>query len=153
MARFREGKNMHYDTSKHCVFYHCPFGSLVDPVRKVGPASSVLEKRGAATTLTIAFRFYVLTCVGCSQYFAAISCTVLSPGSASSATVALTLSEKIRCFVILACVRSFWIHLGTLSNFAGPLQITKLAKQTWRRNVQRETSGRPANGGSRRRSP
>jgi hypothetical protein len=51
----------------------------------------------------------------------AISWTVLSPRSASSATAALNLSEKFRRFVILVSIHSCWIHLSTLSNFAGPL--------------------------------
>lgn len=53
---------------------------------------------------------------------AAISCTVLSPRSASSATAALNLSEKFRRFVILVSIHSHWIHLSTLSKFTGPLQ-------------------------------
>jgi hypothetical protein len=46
----------------------------------------------------------------------------LSPRSASRATVALNLSEKFRLFIILVSIRSCWIHLSTLSKFAGPLQ-------------------------------
>ncbi|WP_220669575.1 hypothetical protein, partial [Roseinatronobacter ekhonensis] len=42
--------------------------------------------------------------------------------SASSATAALNLSEKFRRFVILVSIRARWIHLSTLSKFAGPLQ-------------------------------
>jgi hypothetical protein len=72
---------------------------------------------------SIACRFHVLTCVGWSWRLAAISCTVLSPRSASSATAALNLSEKFRRFVILVSIRSGWIHLSTLSEFAGPLQV------------------------------
>jgi hypothetical protein len=53
---------------------------------------------------------------------AEISWTVLSPRSASSATAALNLSEKFRRFVILVSIHSCWIHLSTLSEFAGPLQ-------------------------------
>ncbi|AGI69441.1 hypothetical protein OAN307_c40200 [Octadecabacter antarcticus 307] len=41
----------------------------------------------------------------------------------SSATVALKLSEKFRRFVILVSIRSCWIHLSTLSSFAGPLHF------------------------------
>ncbi|MFT5799531.1 MAG: hypothetical protein ACI84R_003608, partial [Candidatus Azotimanducaceae bacterium] len=41
---------------------------------------------------------------------------------ASSATAALNWSEKFRRFVILVSIRSGWIHLSTLSSFAGPLQ-------------------------------
>jgi len=48
---------------------------------------------------------------------------VLSPRSASSATVALNLSEKFRRFVSLVSIRSWWIHLSTLSKFSGPLQF------------------------------
>ena len=70
---------------------------------------------------SIACRFHVLTCVGWSCRLAAISCTVLSPRSASSATAALNWSEKFRRFVILVSIRSGWIHLSTLSEFAGPL--------------------------------
>ena len=54
---------------------------------------------------------------------AAISCTVLSSRSASSSTAALNWSEKFRRFVILVSFRSDWIHLCTLSEFAGPLQL------------------------------
>jgi type I restriction enzyme S subunit len=35
----------------------------------------------------------------------------------------LKLSEKFRRFVILVSIRSGWIHLSTLSEFAGPLQL------------------------------
>jgi N-acyl-L-homoserine lactone synthetase len=35
------------------------------------------------------------------------------------------LSEKFRRFVILVSIRSGWIHLSTLSEFAGPLQIVQ----------------------------
>ena len=56
---------------------------------------------------------------------AAISCTVLSPRSASSATAALNLSEKFRRFVMIVSIHSGWIHLSTLSKFAGPLQRTQ----------------------------
>ncbi|MEH6645838.1 hypothetical protein, partial [Sulfitobacter sp.] len=38
-----------------------------------------------------------------------------------SATAALNVSEKFRRFVILISIRSGWIDLSTLSNFAGPL--------------------------------
>ena len=72
---------------------------------------------------SIACRFHVLAYVGCSWRLAAISCTVLSPRSASSATVALKLSEKFRRFVIHVSIHSGWTHLSTLSEFAGPLQI------------------------------
>ena len=47
----------------------------------------------------------------------------MSPRSASSATAALNWSEKFRRFVILVSIRSGWIHLSTLSEFAGPLQF------------------------------
>ena len=53
----------------------------------------------------------------------AISCAVLSPRSASSAIVALNLSEKLRLLVICVSCRQCWIHLTTLSSFAGPLQL------------------------------
>ena len=56
---------------------------------------------------------------------AAISCAVLSPSSASRATVALNLSEKLRLVVISVSRRQCWIHLSTLSEFAGPLQTTR----------------------------
>jgi hypothetical protein len=46
----------------------------------------------------------------------------LSPRNASSATAALNVSEKFRRFVILVSIRSGWIYLSTLSEFAGPLQ-------------------------------
>jgi hypothetical protein len=36
--------------------------------------------------------------------------------------VALNLSEKLRLLVICVSCRSCWIHLSTLSSFAGPLQ-------------------------------
>ena len=36
---------------------------------------------------------------------------------------ALNLSEKFRLFVILVSIHSGWIHLSTLSEFAGPLQV------------------------------
>jgi hypothetical protein len=36
---------------------------------------------------------------------------------------ALNWSEKFRRFVILVSIRSGWIHLSTLSSFAGPLHI------------------------------
>ncbi|WP_083790524.1 hypothetical protein [Roseobacter sp. MED193] len=45
----------------------------------------------------------------------------MSPRNASRATVALNLSEKFRRFVILVSIQSGWIHLSTLSEFAGPL--------------------------------
>jgi hypothetical protein len=35
------------------------------------------------------------------------------------------LSEKFRRFVILVSIHQCWIHLSTLSNFAGPLHIIK----------------------------
>src|SRR6056297_1443353 len=79
---------------------------------------------------SIACRFHVLTCVGCSWRFDAISCTVLSPRNASSATVALNLSEKFRRFVILVSIQSGWIHLSTLSEFAGPLQVRTIGLVT-----------------------
>jgi len=60
---------------------------------------------------------------GWTLCLAAISCAVLSPRSASSATVALNLSEKLRLFVICVSCLQGWIHLSTLSNFAGPLQF------------------------------
>jgi hypothetical protein len=44
------------------------------------------------------------------------------PRSASSANAALKLSEKFRRFVILVSIRSGWIHLSTLSEFARSLQ-------------------------------
>ncbi len=59
-------------------------------------------------------------------YLTAISCTVLSPRSTSSATAALNWSEKFRRFVILVSIRSGWIHLSTLSEFAGPLHSAKI---------------------------
>ncbi|MFT5066954.1 MAG: hypothetical protein ACI9TA_002581, partial [Reinekea sp.] len=37
----------------------------------------------------------------------------------------LNWSEKFRRFVILVSIRSGWIHLSTLSSFAGPLQISR----------------------------
>ncbi|MEY8142129.1 hypothetical protein AB9F27_08090, partial [Falsihalocynthiibacter sp. CO-5D18] len=43
----------------------------------------------------------------------------------SSATAALKLSEKFRRFVILVSIRLCWIHLSTLSEFAGPLQLER----------------------------
>ncbi|WP_456389703.1 hypothetical protein, partial [Profundibacter sp.] len=46
--------------------------------------------------------------------------------NASSATVALNLSEKFRRFVILVSIRSCWIHLSTLPEFAGPLHIAEI---------------------------
>jgi cell division protein FtsL len=49
----------------------------------------------------------------------------LSPRSASSATAALNWSEKFRRFVILVSIHSCWIHLSTLSEFAGPLQAQR----------------------------
>lgn len=52
----------------------------------------------------------------------AISCTVLSPHSASSATAALDWSEKLRRLVIRVSIRSGWVHLSTLSKFAEPIQ-------------------------------
>jgi hypothetical protein len=36
------------------------------------------------------------------------------------------LSEKFRRFVILVSIRARWIHLSTLSKFAGPLQFEYL---------------------------
>jgi hypothetical protein len=53
---------------------------------------------------------------------AAISCAVLSPRSASSATVALDLSEKLRLVVIPVSCRQCWIYLSTLPEFARRLQ-------------------------------
>jgi len=50
------------------------------------------------------------------------SCTALSSRSASSATVALKLSQKFRRFAIFASIVWWWIHLNTLSQFARPLQ-------------------------------
>jgi hypothetical protein len=47
--------------------------------------------------------------------------TVLSSRSASSATVALKLSQKFRRFAIFASILWWWIHLNTLSQFARPL--------------------------------
>jgi hypothetical protein len=38
------------------------------------------------------------------------------------------LSEKFRRFVILVSIRARWIHLSTLSKFAGPLHP---ASQNW----------------------
>jgi hypothetical protein len=35
------------------------------------------------------------------------------------------LSEKFRRFVILVSIRARWIHLSTLSKFAGPLQMER----------------------------
>jgi hypothetical protein len=52
------------------------------------------------------------------EHFAAISHAVLSPRSASSATVALNLSEKQRLFVICVSRRDRLIHLSSLSSFA-----------------------------------
>jgi hypothetical protein len=49
------------------------------------------------------------------------SCTVLSSRSASSATVALKLSQKFRRFAIFESILWWWIHLNTLSQFARPL--------------------------------
>jgi hypothetical protein len=41
------------------------------------------------------------------------------------------LSEKFRRFVIFVSIRSSWIHLSTLSEFAGPLHsIDELSKQS-----------------------
>jgi hypothetical protein len=36
------------------------------------------------------------------------------------------LSEKFRRFVILVSIHQCWIHLSTLSEFAGPLQLMAL---------------------------
>ena len=47
--------------------------------------------------------------------------TVLFSRSASSATVALKLSQKFRRFAIFASILWWWIHLNTLSQFARPL--------------------------------
>jgi transposase len=80
----------------------------------------------------------VLTCVGWSRRLAAISRTVVSPRSASSATATLNWSDKFRRFVVLVSILSCWIHLSTLSNFAGPLQNTKL-------HAICESQGRPLN--------
>ena len=49
--------------------------------------------------------------------------TILSSRSALSATAALNLSQKFRHFVILVSIHSGWIHLNTLSEFAGPLHL------------------------------
>ncbi|MBU2935956.1 L-rhamnose mutarotase [Pacificibacter marinus] len=38
--------------------------------------------------------------------------------------MALNLSEKLRLFVICVSCLHGWIHLSTLSSFAGPLQYT-----------------------------
>jgi two-component system, NarL family, nitrate/nitrite response regulator NarL len=38
----------------------------------------------------------------------------------------LKLSEKFRRFVILVSIRPGWIHLSTLSKFAGPLQLDEI---------------------------
>ena len=46
-----------------------------------------------------------------------ITCTLLSPRSASNATEALKLSEKFRRFVILASIHSRWIQFSTLIRF------------------------------------
>ena len=72
---------------------------------------------------------------------AAISCTVLSPRSASSATVALNLFEKFRRFVILVSIRSCWIHLSSLSSFAGPLQAP--ATQSTQRSRPTKAANQP----------
>jgi len=49
------------------------------------------------------------------------------------------LSEKFRLFVILVSIRSWWIHLSTLSEFAGPLhrsaRIITCGKQITGRQV------------------
>jgi hypothetical protein len=50
-----------------------------------------------------------------------VSRTVLASRSASSATVALKLSQKFRRFAIFASILWWWIHLNTLSQFARPL--------------------------------
>jgi hypothetical protein len=43
-------------------------------------------------------------------------------------------SVKFRRFVILVSIRSGWIHLSTLSSFAGPLQlVVYFDKLTWQR--------------------
>jgi ribose/xylose/arabinose/galactoside ABC-type transport system permease subunit len=46
--------------------------------------------------------------------------------------VALNLSEKLRLVVISVSCRQCWIHLSTLSEFAGPLQSRKFRR--WRAN-------------------
>ncbi len=66
--------------------------------------------------------FQVLTWVGCSLCFAAISWIVRSLGSASSPTLALNWSENFRHLVILVFLLHVGIHLNRLSEFAGPLQ-------------------------------
>ena len=60
----------------------------------------------------------------------AISCAILSPRSASSATVTLNLSEKLRLFVICVSCGLCWIHLNTLYEFAGPLHLSETALHT-----------------------
>jgi len=72
---------------------------------------------------SIVCRFHVLTCVGVQL---ALGCDLLNrlvPAQRLKRhSSPLNLSEKFRRFVILVSIRSCWIHLSTLSSFAGPLQ-------------------------------
>ena len=56
-------------------------------------------------------------CAGCG------ACAGLSPRRASSATVALNLSEKRRLVVICASSLKGLVHLSTLSSLAEPLHF------------------------------
>jgi len=60
--------------------------------------------------------FRVLTCVGWSWRFAAISWTVLSPRNTSSATADLSLSEKVRRIVIIISCHQCEYILARCSN-------------------------------------
>jgi hypothetical protein len=51
--------------------------------------------------------------------------------------MALNLSEKLRLFVISVSYLQGWIHLSTLSNFAGPLHYAMNADRQTSKHVVR----------------
>ena len=82
----------------------------------MGPASRQVG-RNLATRKERLFREDPLDLIHQFQHF-----NILFPRSASSATVALNLSEKLRVLVISVSCLQGWIHFSTLFSFAGPLQ-------------------------------
>ena len=71
--------------------------------------------------LSLACRFHCTITLGCTSCLAASSASVLSPTSASRATLALNSAEKLRRVPMANILsRQVWVQLNTLSEFRGP---------------------------------
>ncbi len=123
--RFAFGRTHHFSPCDKKSFSTASFPILACSSLISASVSSAFLTLSENTPVrpSIACRFHVATCVGWILCLATISCTVLSPRSASSAAVDLNLPEKLRLFVTCASCRHCRIHFSSLSSFAGPLQF------------------------------